>query len=184
VALLANRYTNNTHLAPVAVVVAAAGAAFIACLEASLAVPQALPSNKQLRTRFIAFLHRMVESLMSSALPYLPPALEALMGSTADATDMTDVLALLVQLMMRFKEGFEKLVEAALPVAVAKVDTLLGGCQVVERPLKLVVYAGQWHCQAVKLCRHTCCASPGQCLAAASHTCLNHPDCGVSLAAM
>lgn len=107
------------------------GAAFIACLEVSLAVPQTLPGNKQLRGRFIAFLHRMVESLMSAVLPYLPPALEALMGSQhaapgADVADMSDVLALMVQLVQRFKEALVKLVEAALPVAVVKVHTLLG----------------------------------------------------------
>jgi exportin-T len=92
----------------------------------ALAVPQTLPGNKQLRARFIAFLHRMVESLMSAVLPYLPPALEALMGASADVVDMTDVQALLVQLVMRFKEALAKLVEAALPVAVVKVHTLLG----------------------------------------------------------
>jgi exportin-T len=102
------------------------GAAFIACLEVSLAVPQTLPSNKQLRGRFIAFLHRMVESLMSAVLPYLPPALEALMGTTADVVDMADVLQLLVQLVMRFKQDLGKLVEAALPVAVGRIHTLLG----------------------------------------------------------
>lgn len=106
-----------------------AGAAFIACLEVALAVPQTLPGNKQLRGRFIAFLHRMVESLMSAVLPYLPPALEALMGSGVDVVDMTDVQALLVQLVMRFKEALAKLVEAALPVAVVKVHTLLGESQ-------------------------------------------------------
>jgi len=63
---------------------------------------------------------------MSSVLPYLPAALEALMSQSADVTDMADVMQLLVQLMMRFKEGLEKLVEAALPVAVAKTHALLG----------------------------------------------------------
>lgn len=112
------------------------GAAFLTCLEVSLAVPQTLPANKQLRARFIAFLHRMVECLMSGVLPYLPAALEALMGSTAahgsaaasDAVDVTDVMQLLVQLIVRFKEALAKLVEAALPVAVAKTHALLGGC--------------------------------------------------------
>lgn len=89
-------------------------------------VPQTLPGNKQLRARFIAFLHRMVESLMGSVLSYLPTALEALMSQTADVTDMADVMQLLVQLMLRFKEGLAKLMEGALPVAVVKVHDLLG----------------------------------------------------------
>ncbi|WIA12173.1 hypothetical protein OEZ85_012245 [Tetradesmus obliquus] len=102
------------------------GAAFLQCLEVSLAVPKALPGSKQLRARFIAFLHRMVESLMATVLPYLPAALEALMAREADVTDMTDVLTLLVQLITRFKEALGKLVEVVLPIAVARVHGLLG----------------------------------------------------------
>jgi hypothetical protein len=104
------------------------GAAFLQCLEVSLAVPKALPGSKQLRARFIAFLHRLVESLMATVLPYLPAALEALMAREADVTDMTDVLTLLVQLITRFKEALGKLVEVVLPLAVARVHGLLGEC--------------------------------------------------------
>jgi exportin-T len=115
-----------------------AGAAFLSCLEVSLSVPQRLPGNRTLRGRFITFLHRMVECLLSSALPYLPAALEALMASNGSGssgagggggggvTDMCDVLLLLVQLVQRFKEGLGKLVAEALPVAVARVHSLLG----------------------------------------------------------
>lgn len=102
------------------------GQAFLQCLEVSLAVPQTLPGSKQLRARFIAFLHRLVESLMATILPYLPAALEALMAREADVTDMTDVFTLLVQLVTRFKEALAKFVEVVLPIAVARVHGLLG----------------------------------------------------------
>jgi hypothetical protein len=41
---------------------------------------------------------------------------------------LIEVLALLVQLVMRFKEALAKLLEAALPVAVLRVNALLGEC--------------------------------------------------------
>jgi exportin-T len=52
------------------------GRMFLSCLETAIQVPKALPANKQLRARFIAFLHRMVESLLAGVLPYLPLALQ------------------------------------------------------------------------------------------------------------
>lgn len=63
---------------------------------------------------------------MSTLLPYLPAALEALMAPEADVTDMTDVLTLLVQLVTRFKDALAKFVEVVLPIAVARVHGLLG----------------------------------------------------------
>lgn len=38
-------------------------------------------------------------------LPYLPAALEVLLYAEADATDVADVLLLLNQLMLRFKDA-------------------------------------------------------------------------------
>jgi hypothetical protein len=49
---------------------------FLSCLETAIQVPKALPGHKQLRARFIAFVHRMVESLLAGVLPYLPAALQ------------------------------------------------------------------------------------------------------------
>ncbi len=39
------------------------GALLVGVVQSAVAVPRALPSNKQLRARFISFLHRMVECL-------------------------------------------------------------------------------------------------------------------------
>lgn len=99
---------------------------FLQCLEAAIQVPKALPVSKQLRTRFIALLHRLVECVLGGVLPYLPAALEVLLQGCGDARDTTEVLALLTQLMTRFKEGLGKLLDAVLPVVVERVHGLLG----------------------------------------------------------
>ena len=102
------------------------GALFLKSLEVAVAIPKALPCHRQLRARFIALLHRLVECLMAHILPYLPAALEALMHSQVDAAGMVDVLNLLVQLVLRFKEGLAGLMEALLPPLAAQVHCLLG----------------------------------------------------------
>ncbi len=104
-----------------------AGAMFVECVKVATLIPQTLPSHKLLRLRFIAFIHRMVESLMAVALPQLPPALQALMLGTTDARDTTDVLQLLQQLITRFKGALTKLLEQCLPPVIALVHSLLGG---------------------------------------------------------
>ena len=44
-------------------------------------------------------------------LPYLPTALEVLMHVTADCQDMCDVVALLNQLMLRYKTSLQGLLK-------------------------------------------------------------------------
>ncbi|KIY98490.1 hypothetical protein MNEG_9470 [Monoraphidium neglectum] len=102
------------------------GQMFLSCLETAIQVPKALPGHKQLRARFIAFVHRMVESLLAGVLPYLPMALQVLMHTQADAQDTIDVLSLMTQLMTRFKDAMLPLVEAMLPPVAARVAALLG----------------------------------------------------------
>lgn len=50
-------------------------------------------------------------------LPYLPTALQVLMHVSADCQDMCDVLALLNQLMLRFKAALQDLLKEVRPVA-------------------------------------------------------------------
>ena len=45
------------------------GALLLGALQAAAAVPRRLPGHKALRTRFISFLHRMVESLGARCAP-------------------------------------------------------------------------------------------------------------------
>jgi hypothetical protein len=82
-------------------------------LTSAIAIPRQLPAHKQLRARFISFLHRMVESLGATILPYLPPALEVLLHVGADAQDLQDAMLLLNQLMMRFKAALAPLMQAS-----------------------------------------------------------------------
>ena len=58
-------------------------------------------------------------------LPYLPPALEVLLYAEADAADVADVLQLLNQLMLRFKEQLTPVITEMVPVCVGRVHTLL-----------------------------------------------------------
>lgn len=74
---------------------------FIACFEVAIQIPRAFPSNKLLRTRFISSVHRLVECLGPTLLPYLPTALEVLVSSESDAADLSEVLSLVNQLMLK-----------------------------------------------------------------------------------
>ena len=75
---------------------------FIRCLEAAIQVPRVYPTHKVLRARFISSVHRMVECLTTSLLPYLPSALEVLVTTQVDAPDLGEVMALINQLILRW----------------------------------------------------------------------------------
>ncbi|PSC72015.1 exportin-T isoform X1 [Micractinium conductrix] len=101
------------------------GGLLVGALQAAVAAPRALPHNKQLRARFISFLHRMLECLGATLLPCLPPALEVLLNAQADACDVADVLLLLNQLLARFKEALAPVMQEMVPACVARVHTVL-----------------------------------------------------------
>lgn len=92
-----------------------------------VAIPQKLPRHKLLRARFISFLHRMVETLGPGIVPFLPTVLEALLYTNADVLDVLDVLALLNQLMTKFKGALAPLIAEVLPTCIGAVHSLLGG---------------------------------------------------------
>ena len=52
-----------------------------------------------------------VECLANRMLPYLPTALHVLMHVSADCQDMCDVMALLNQLMLRYKASLQDLLK-------------------------------------------------------------------------
>ena len=56
-----------------------------------------------------AVLASQVEVLGSSLMGYLGPALEALLQPAADAQDVCEVIILLNQLMIRFKDALQPL---------------------------------------------------------------------------
>ena len=86
---------------------------------------QVAPGNRAIRSRVISFLHRMVECLGPHLLPYLPPALSALLRPTSDASDLADVLSLLQQLVVRYKATLSPLLSKALPECIECVHKLL-----------------------------------------------------------
>ncbi len=55
-----------------------------------------------------------MECLANRMLPYLPTALQVLMHVTADCQDMCDVVALLNQLMLRFKTALQDLLKEVM----------------------------------------------------------------------
>ena len=79
-------------------------------IQGSSSIPvQAVPGDKALRTRVLSFLHRMVESLGPHLLPMLPSAVRSLLPADSQAPALTDVLALLHQLAVRYKAALEPL---------------------------------------------------------------------------
>ena len=83
---------------------------------------QIAPEDRGLRARVISLLHRLVECLGPAALPALPGGLQALLPPKASASALTDVLALLHQLAVRYKAALEPLLAEVRPGA------LLAGC--------------------------------------------------------
>ena len=55
-----------------------------------------------------------MECLANRMLPYLPTALQVLMHVTADCQDMCDVVAMLNQLMLRFKTALQDLLKEVM----------------------------------------------------------------------
>jgi len=103
------------------------GAMLAGALTNVIVIPQKLPRHKLLRARFISFLHRMVETLGPGIVPFLPTVLEALLYNNADVLDVLDVLALLNQLMTKFKGALAPLIAEVLPTCIGAVHSLLGG---------------------------------------------------------
>mmetsp|Transcript_3613 Transcript_3613/g.10405 ORF Transcript_3613/g.10405 Transcript_3613/m.10405 type:complete len:537 (-) Transcript_3613:551-2161(-) len=90
------------------------GELMLRVLNAALQVPVAATRNKALRARTVALLHRNVEVLGATILPYMPRALEVLLHDCMDAEDAADVLGLLVQLVCRFKESMLSICDCVL----------------------------------------------------------------------
>lgn len=119
------------------------GAMFLTCMDVAVRIPPAFPSHRLLRSRFISSVHRLVEGLGASMLPYLPPALEALVlsggganplaaasssstGSFSAASDLCEVLSLSNQLVLKFKEQVAGLLLVLLPVLATRIYQILG----------------------------------------------------------
>eukprot|EP01025_Chloroclados_australasicus_P036965 TRINITY_DN37634_c0_g1_i2.p1 TRINITY_DN37634_c0_g1~~TRINITY_DN37634_c0_g1_i2.p1 ORF type:complete len:1083 (+),score=153.96 TRINITY_DN37634_c0_g1_i2:197-3445(+) len=85
---------------------------FKQCIIVALQVPPGFPGNRQLRSRVIAFLHRMVECLHQDVFPLLPQAINSL--RTEIGGDVEGAL-LLQQMIVKFKGDLWPLVKEVLP---------------------------------------------------------------------
>ncbi|CAD7697822.1 unnamed protein product [Ostreobium quekettii] len=97
------------------------GQLFVQAFDEALLIPQTFPDSKSLRARFISFVHRMVETIGTLTLPYLPMTLQVLMHQNSDTRDTCDVLALVNQLINRFRGSLSELLLKALPAIQAEV---------------------------------------------------------------
>jgi hypothetical protein len=77
---------------------------------------QVIPANKALRARIISFLHRMVDCLGDKLLPFLPEAFRALLPTSAEPRDICDTLALLNQLIVRYKAALDPFLVNVAPL--------------------------------------------------------------------
>jgi exportin-T len=100
--------------------VVGAGGLFHDVLAVAVCVPQRLPRNKLLRSRFISYLHRMVECLGPDIVPFLPQALSALLHEHCDASDIVDVVRLVNQLMNTFPTEIETQLKELLPALIIR----------------------------------------------------------------
>lgn len=86
----------------------------------ALRIVAAIPQYPELRLKVLSFLHRMVESIGTHVLPYLPLACQVFIpilnsGSVYTSTDMTkehqDFVRLITQAINRFKDKVRNIVE-------------------------------------------------------------------------
>ncbi|KAG7675140.1 hypothetical protein Ndes2526B_g07998 [Nannochloris sp. 'desiccata'] len=88
---------------------------------------QRFPAHKPLRSKFMAYIHRLVECLGPAMVPHLSGVLWTLHQAGGDAADACDPLNLLSQVVTKHKtQELTTLVATSLPESVAKVHLLLG----------------------------------------------------------
>ena len=84
---------------------------------------------KDLRAKFLAYIHRLVECLGTGLVPHLSSIIWSLQHPNIDASDFKDILVLLNQIILRYANEasvLESMVPALFPECIAKVRELLG----------------------------------------------------------
>ncbi|KAF8084278.1 hypothetical protein N665_0726s0003 [Sinapis alba] len=79
-----------------------------------------LPKVEPLRSKVTSFIHRMVDTLGSSVIPYLPKALEQLLANN-EPKEMAGLLVLLNQLICKFGTSVRDILEEVYPVVAGRV---------------------------------------------------------------
>ncbi|WOL02639.1 exportin-T-like isoform X2 [Canna indica] len=102
----------------------AIGIMFKKTLDLVLEILISFPNIKSLRNKITSFLHRMVDTLGASILPYLPAALKHLLVDS-EPKDMMDFLVLVNQLMSKFSTSVEPVLEDIFPVIASRLIDIL-----------------------------------------------------------
>ena len=103
------------------------GALLVKPVNPALRALQRFPSHKPLRSKFMAYIHRLVECLGPAMVPHLSAVLWTLHQAGGDAADVCDPLNLLSQVVNKHKtQELTSLVATSLPETVAKVHLFLG----------------------------------------------------------
>ncbi|KAJ0241025.1 Exportin-T [Hirschfeldia incana] len=83
------------------------------------------PKVEPLRSKVISLIHRMVETLGPSVLPYLPRALEQLLADSEQPKEMVGFLVLLNQLICKFSTSLSCILEEVYPVVAERIYGLI-----------------------------------------------------------
>ena len=103
------------------------GERLMAPLEHATTAMRRLPDCKPLRMKYLAYVHRLIESLGASFLPHISTVLWALQVSKLDAPDMSDIIVLLNQVIGKYpsEKDTVKLIKAVFADVVEHVHMIL-----------------------------------------------------------
>lgn len=88
-------------------------------LNLALQTLETVPQRKEVRMKVSTYLHRMVEVMRAEVLPFLPSAIERLLGNI-EGTEVAAVISLCQQLITRFQvRGFFLFVACVVTQAIA-----------------------------------------------------------------
>lgn len=96
------------------------GLMFKQTLDILLRILIEFPKVEPLRSKVISLIHRMVETLGPSVLPYLPRALEQLLADS-EPKEMVGFLVLLNQLICKFSTSLRGILEEVYPVVAERI---------------------------------------------------------------
>lgn len=97
------------------------GLMFKQTLDVLLRILVEFPKVEPLRSKVISLIHRMVETLGPSVLPYLPKALEQLLADSEQPKEMVGFLVLLNQLICKFSGSLRGILEEVYPVVAYRI---------------------------------------------------------------
>lgn len=110
--------SNNAALPPARVY-------FLTALDYVLRIPTALPTHDELREKVFFFMHRMVDVLGHNIFPVLPTAFALLLANTPRIKDAIEYITLANQLISRFKENIQNLINDVLMPTITRIFEML-----------------------------------------------------------